>query len=64
MIDSEDPALDLAYTVGVYYYPWYAGDFHGAGLKWIAMNRVIMRQTHRGDNEPSMARRLPWNGAR
>ena len=29
MIDSEDPALDLAYTVGVYYYPWYAGDFHG-----------------------------------
>ena len=29
MTDSEDPALDSAYTVGVYYYPWYACDFHG-----------------------------------
>ena len=31
MENSEDPVVDSPYTVGVYYYPWYAGDFHGGG---------------------------------
>ena len=26
-----DPVTESPYTVGVYYYPWYAGDFHGGG---------------------------------
>ncbi len=29
MISPEDIAKNLPYTVGVYYYPWYEGDFHG-----------------------------------
>ena len=27
--NPENPVTDSIYTVGVYYYPWYAGDFHG-----------------------------------
>jgi hypothetical protein len=29
MTSSEDLAANSAYTVGVYYYPWYGGNFHG-----------------------------------
>jgi len=31
MTKPEDSAADSAYTVGVYYYPWYGDDFHGGG---------------------------------
>ena len=29
VINPEDIAKNSLYTVGVYYYPWYGGDFHG-----------------------------------